>query len=57
METAEVPETEPEIEQEAPKTRPEIIEIPRNAPCPCKSGLKYKRCCARNAPPVLNKAA
>lgn len=21
--------------------------IPRNAPCPCGSGLKYKRCCAR----------
>jgi hypothetical protein len=25
---------------------------PRNAPCPCKSGLKYKRCCGENAPPV-----
>jgi uncharacterized protein YecA (UPF0149 family) len=22
---------------------------PRNAPCPCGSGLKYKRCCARDA--------
>lgn len=24
----------------------------RNAPCPCGSGLKYKRCCGRNAPPL-----
>ncbi len=23
----------------------------RNAPCPCGSGVKYKRCCGRNAPP------
>jgi hypothetical protein len=22
-------------------------QIPRNAPCPCKSGEKYKRCCGR----------
>jgi uncharacterized protein YecA (UPF0149 family) len=27
--------------------------IPRGAPCPCKSGQKYKRCCGRNAPFVL----
>ncbi len=31
--------------------------IPRNAPCPCASGEKYKRCCGRNAPPVLHLAA
>jgi uncharacterized protein YecA (UPF0149 family) len=30
---------------------------PRGAPCPCKSGQKYKRCCGRNAPPVLFKPA
>jgi hypothetical protein len=24
---------------------PKRIEAPRNAPCPCGSGLKYKRCC------------
>jgi uncharacterized protein YchJ len=30
---------------------------PRNALCPCGSGVKYKRCCGQNAPPVLNKAA
>jgi len=30
---------------------------PRNAQCPCGSGNKYKRCCGKNAPPVLNRAA
>jgi len=30
--------------------------IPRSAPCPCKSGEKYKRCCGKNAPPVLMNA-
>jgi hypothetical protein len=27
---------------------------PRNAPCPCGSGAKYKRCCGTDAPPVLS---
>lgn len=27
--------------------------ISRSAPCPCGSGLKYKRCCGHDAPPVL----
>jgi hypothetical protein len=31
--------------------------IPRNAPCPCKSGAKYKKCCGGPAAPELNKAA
>jgi uncharacterized protein YecA (UPF0149 family) len=31
--------------------------IPRSAPCPCKSGEKYKRCCGKNAPPVLTTQA
>jgi preprotein translocase subunit SecA len=22
--------------------------VPLNAPCPCGSGLKYKRCCGKN---------
>ncbi len=26
---------------------------PRNAPCPCGSGKKFKRCCGQSAPPVL----
>jgi uncharacterized protein YecA (UPF0149 family) len=25
--------------------------------CPCKSGQKFKRCCGKEAPPALNKAA
>jgi len=36
------------------KTAPQIA---RNAPCPCRSGEKYKRCCGKNAPPVLGRAA
>jgi uncharacterized protein YecA (UPF0149 family) len=27
---------------------------PRNAECPCKSGLEYKRCCGKSAAAVLN---
>ncbi len=30
---------------------------PRNANCPCGSGAKFKRCCGKEAPPVLNMAA
>ncbi len=30
---------------------------PRNAPCPCGSGQKHKRCCGQNAPPVSGLAA
>jgi transposase-like protein len=32
-------------------------QTPRNALCPCGSKLKYKRCCGKNAPPVLSRAA
>jgi hypothetical protein len=28
--------------------------IARGAPCPCGSGNKYKRCCGKDAPPVLH---
>ena len=38
-------------------TRPAMVEIARNASCPCNSGQKYKRCCGRNAPAVLHAAA
>jgi len=31
--------------------------VPRSAPCPCGSGVKYKRCCGTNAPAVLSSAA
>ena len=30
--------------------------IARSQPCPCGSGVKYKRCCGRNAPAVLSSA-
>ena len=30
-----------------------IRQTPRNAPCPCRSGEKFKRCCGKAAPPVL----
>ena len=36
------------------KTDSEPVQTPRNANCPCKSGLKYKRCCGKNSPAVLN---
>ena len=26
---------------------------PRNAPCPCGSGLKFKRCCGVESPPII----
>ncbi len=32
-------------------------QVPRNAPCPCGSGKKYKRCCGVSAAPVLNGVA
>jgi hypothetical protein len=41
----------------APSTVSPSPAIARNALCPCRSGEKYKRCCGRNAPPVLNRAA
>jgi uncharacterized protein YecA (UPF0149 family) len=37
------------------QTKPALI--PRSAPCPCGSGEKYKRCCGKNAPPVLSTQA
>jgi hypothetical protein len=44
--------------QTAPAQQPaQIHQVARNAPCPCQSGEKYKRCCGRAAPPVLGKAA
>jgi len=32
----------------APATPAVSSKVPRNAPCPCGSGQKYKRCCGRN---------
>jgi uncharacterized protein YchJ len=30
---------------------------PRNSPCPCRSGLKYKKCCGNPAREALKPAA
>jgi AcrR family transcriptional regulator len=30
--------------------------VGRNSPCPCGSAQKYKRCCGKNAPPLLHAA-
>ncbi len=38
-------------------TSPGFANTPRNAPCPCGSQLKFKRCCGRNAPPVISRVA
>jgi hypothetical protein len=35
---------------------PEAL-TPRGAPCPCGSGQKFKRCCGKEAPPLLTMAA
>ncbi len=51
--------TEPTPANSAKQTQSEPAktkQIPRSAPCPCKSGQKYKRCCGKNAPPVLTSA-
>ena len=37
-----------------PATTPNF---PRNAPCPCGSGVKFKRCCGNPAAQALNRAA
>ncbi|MDP9053181.1 MAG: SEC-C metal-binding domain-containing protein, partial [Acidobacteriota bacterium] len=36
---------------------PEALPTPRGAPCSCGSGIKFKRCCGKDAPPVLGRAA
>ncbi len=44
----------------APKPQPPAATpktMPRNAPCGCGSGVKYKRCCGKDAAPVLSRAA
>jgi hypothetical protein len=54
------PDTPPSSHQPAASPREASSQsnaIGRNAPCPCGSRNKFKRCCGRNAPPVLSKAA
>jgi len=43
-----------EIVEALDVARPSILprratKVPRNAPCPCKSGRKYKKCCGNSA--------
>jgi hypothetical protein len=38
---------------DAQQTQPHSPETPRNAPCHCKSGQKYKRCCGKTVPAML----
>jgi uncharacterized protein YecA (UPF0149 family) len=40
-----------------PKTKADESTSSRNATCLCGSGTKFKRCCGKDAPPALNKAA
>ena len=48
------PQAAPAADSEAPKPAPQTA---RNAACPCGSNEKFKRCCGKNAPPVLSRAA
>jgi hypothetical protein len=42
----ESPETTENVQHSAQsRTAPSTNQPGRNTPCPCKSGLKYKRCC------------
>lgn len=46
--------TQPQPKPEpVPESEPQVA---RSAPCPCGSGEKFKRCCGRGAPGVVNQA-
>jgi len=49
-----LPSTKPVATTSAPAVS---NKIPRNAPCPCRSGAKYKKCCGGPAASMLNQAA
>jgi hypothetical protein len=56
---ATLPPCAPQTPTQAPKPSENWLRsVPtaRNAQCPCGSGVKHKRCCGKNAPPVLNHA-
>jgi uncharacterized protein YecA (UPF0149 family) len=47
--------TAPDVSAKQTQSGPaKTVTIPRGAPCPCKSGQKFKRCCGKNAPPMLS---
>jgi uncharacterized protein YecA (UPF0149 family) len=52
-----VPDPPPNKPVATPPTPAVTKNIPRNAPCPCRSGAKYKKCCGGPAASALNKAA
>ena len=47
------PAPEPPTTKRTQSDPPEPTQIPRSQPCPCGSGVKYKRCCGKNAPGVF----
>ncbi len=50
--------TVPQVSTKQTQSEPvKSATIPRSAPCPCKSGQKYKRCCGKNAAPLLTTRA
>ena len=53
LEQSLLPASEPAPEPETAKLQNEPNSTPRNAPCPCGSGRKTKRCCGKHLPPVL----
>ena len=50
-----IEKAEPEPAVSAQSAEP--TQVPRNASCPCGSGVKYKRCCGTRAPAVLHSTA
>ena len=37
----------PRCHPDAPDPTRRVESVPRNAPCPCGSGVKFKKCCGR----------
>ena len=54
--SAKTPVTQETTQEMTEETQSQPAGIPRNAQCPCGSGQKHKRCCGRNAPPILKAA-
>jgi len=48
---------QPEIAIQSQSGFAHPVSIGRNSPCHCGSGVKFKRCCGKSAPAVLNVAA
>ena len=47
------PPARPPSQIQTNEPNPSVGATPRNAPCPCGSRVKYKRCCGKSAPPLL----